>query len=80
MFIGIFVATSDKLEKSLILALLAPTVINPLKMVLPAYAAIIWWVELGCILVFFLASVAVFLKLSHPDTDTQAVSDPKQIP
>jgi len=72
----IFISTSDRLEKSLILASLVPTVINPLKMLLPAYAAIIWWIELGCILVFFLASVAVYLKLSQSDS----AADPDQVP
>ncbi|MGA2897111.1 MAG: hypothetical protein ABSE27_05895 [Acidobacteriaceae bacterium] len=80
VFLVIFISTSDRLEKSLILALLAPTVINPLKMLLPAYAATIWWVELGCILVFFLASLAVFLKLSRSGTVSQVAPDSEQIP
>jgi hypothetical protein len=68
--------TRDRLDRVLLVACFAPVVIDPLKMLLPAYAASIWWVELGCTLVFTLAAVAVFLRLSQSDS----ANDTDQIP
>jgi hypothetical protein len=45
-------------------------------MFFPAYAAAIWWVNLGFLLVFLLASVAVLLRLSRPDCGSDDLIDP----
>lgn len=74
--LGLFGSTRDRVEKLGIVACFAPTIINPLKMLFPAHAGTIWWVDLGFLLTFLLASVAVFLRLSRPNSSSEDSIDP----
>ena len=61
--LGLFGSTRDRVERVGIATCFASVLTNPLKMLFPNYAAEIWWFNLGCLLVFFLASVAVLVNL-----------------
>ena len=74
--LGLFGSTRDRVEKTGIVACFANIIIEPLQMFFPAYAAAIWWVNLGFLLVFLLASVAVLLRLSRPDCGSDDLIDP----
>jgi hypothetical protein len=74
--LGLFGSTRDRVEKTGIVAMGASAAINPLRILLPAYAAAIWWVNLGFLLAFILASVAVLLRLIRLDSGPEDVSDP----
>jgi hypothetical protein len=65
--LGLFGSTRDRVERAGIVACFANLIIKPLKMFFPAHAGAIWWVDLGFLLVFLLASVAVLLRLSRSD-------------
>ncbi len=71
----LFAETRDRLDRLLLVACFAPVVLNPLKMLIPAYAAAIWWIELACSMAFVLTSIAVFLRLCRP-----AATNPDQLP
>lgn len=47
---------------------IAPIVINPFKMLIPRYSYTVWWAELFLALVFFLATVALFLNWKPSQT------------
>ena len=68
--ICLFTETRDRLDRVLLAACFAPLVINPLKMLLPAYASMIGWLELACTMIFSLVSVAVFLRLCRSGSTT----------
>ena len=74
--LGLFGSTRDRVEKTGIVACFVSLIIKPLQMLFPAYAAAIWWVNLGFMLVFLLASVAVLLRLSRPDCGSDDLIDP----
>ncbi len=52
----------DWLERVWVGGWIAPIVINPLKMLIPRYSYMVWWAELFLAIVFFLATVAMFLN------------------
>ena len=69
VMLGLFGATQDRVEKTGIVACFANIVIiRPLQILFPAYAAAMWWVNLGFLLVLLIASFAILLKLSQPPT------------
>jgi hypothetical protein len=76
IMLGLFGSTRDRVEKTGIVACFASLIIQPLQMLFPAYAAAIWWVNLGFLLAFLLASVAVLLRLSRPDCGLDDLIDP----
>ena len=76
VILGLFGSTRDRVEKTGIIACFASRILKPIKMLFPAYAAAIWWVDLGFILAFFLASVAVLLRLSKRDSASDDFIDP----
>ena len=65
---GLFSSTRDRVEKVGIIGCFANAILNPFRMLLPSHTAAIWWVELGFVLMFLLASVAAFLRLSRHDS------------
>ena len=74
--LGLFGSTRDRVEKAGIVACFASVLIRPLQMLFPAYTAAIWWVNLGFLLAFLLAAVAVLLRLSRPHCATDDLIDP----
>jgi hypothetical protein len=76
LMLGLFGSTRDRVEKTGIIACFAPAIIKPLQMFFPACTAAIWWINLGFLLAFFLASVDVLLKLSRPDCGSDDLIDP----
>jgi hypothetical protein len=77
--LGLFGSTRDRVEKIGIVACFASVIIKPLPMLFPAYAAAVWWVDLGFVLAFLLASVAVLLRLSRSDCGSDGLIDPPAI-
>jgi hypothetical protein len=75
VMLGLFGSTRDRAEKTGIVACFVSVHIKPLQMLFPAYAAAFWWVNLGCLLAFLLASVAVLLRLSR---SSSAAEDPTE--
>lgn len=65
VMLGVFGSTRDRMERIGIVACLASLIIKPLQMLFPTYAAAMWWVNLGCIVTFLGASVAVLLRLNR---------------
>jgi hypothetical protein len=76
LMLGLFGETRDQVERTGIVACFASAIIKPLQMLFPTYAAAIWLVNLGFLLAFLLASVAVFLRLSRPDCGSDDLVDP----
>ena len=76
VMLGLFASTRDKVEKAGIVACFADMIIKPIQMLFPACAAAIWWANLGFLLAFLLASVAVLLRLSRPDSGSDDFVDP----
>lgn len=74
--LGLFASTRDRVEKTGIAMCGASAVINPLKMLFPPYAVAFWWVNLGFLMTFFLASVTVLIRLSRTDRRLDNVIDP----
>ena len=64
-------SAEDWVSRALFVGFIGPVAINPLKMLVPRYAFVVWWVELLMNLLCLLASVAVFQRLgkmkSAPD-------------
>ncbi len=52
----------DWVERVWLACWIAPILVNPIKMLIPKYSFIVWWVVLFLTLVFFLATVALFLR------------------
>lgn len=69
LLIGMVRSTRDTVEVVLFVGWVGPVVINPLKMLVPGHASIVWWVELGMGLVFFLASATVLVRLLRRTPD-----------
>jgi hypothetical protein len=76
VMLGLLGSTRDRVEKVGIVACFASAIIKPVPMLFPAYTAAIWWVNLGFLLAFFLASVAVLLRLSRPRCASDDVAHP----
>jgi hypothetical protein len=58
----------DWLERVWVACWIAPIVINPFKMLIPRYSYLVWWAELFLALVFFLATIALFLNWKPSQT------------
>lgn len=60
--------SNDWVCRTMFIGFIGPIAINPLKMVAPHYAFVVWWVEFLMNLLCLLASVAVFQRQSkmHP--------------
>ena len=58
----------DRVERVWVACWIVPILINPLKMLIPKYSYTVWWAELFLTLVFFLATVALFLKWKPSQT------------
>jgi len=52
----------DWLERVCVACWIAPIVINPFRMLIPRYSYLVWWAELFLALVFFLATIVLFLQ------------------
>lgn len=76
VMLGLFGSTRDRVEKTGIVACFASVVLKPLQILFPASATVIWWVNLGFLLAFLLASVAVLLRLSRPGCGSDKLIDP----
>jgi hypothetical protein len=61
-FVSIFQWGRDRAERIWAACWIAPILINPLKMLIPRYSYMVWWAELFLELVFFLATIALFLN------------------
>jgi hypothetical protein len=72
LFIEFVRSAQSKLELAWFVSWIAPLVINPLRMAIPAYTAMIWWAESCLNVVFFVASVLVLLKLFRNRRDKQS--------
>jgi hypothetical protein len=60
-FVSIVRWARNGMERIWLACWIAPIVINPFKMLIPRYSYLVWWTELFLALVFFLATVALFL-------------------
>jgi hypothetical protein len=61
----LFVKTADDWKsRALFVGFIGPVAINPLKMLVPRYAFVVWWVEVLMNLLCLLASVALFHRRS----------------
>ncbi len=76
VMLGLFGSTRDHVEKIGIAVCGVSVITNPLKMLFPTYAAAFWWFNLGFLMTFFLASVAVLIRLSRPNWRLDKVIDP----
>jgi len=56
----------DRVEKTWVACWIGQIVINPMKMLIPRYSYLIWWTELFLALVFFMATIALFLNWWTP--------------
>ena len=65
VMLGLIGSTRDGVEKVGIIAGFANFIIKPIALFWPAWTAAIWWIDLGLLLVFFLASVAALMRLSR---------------
>ncbi len=76
----------NRMEGTWVACWIAPIVINPFKMLIPRYSYVVWWAELFLALVFFLATVALFLNWKPRQTLVRcrvrfnAVSQPPRTP
>ncbi len=62
-------STRDRLAILLFVGMMGPFVINPLKMLLPQQASLIWWVELCLHATFFVTSIAALIRGFWDSTD-----------
>jgi hypothetical protein len=65
-------SAQSKLELAWFVSWIAPLVINPLRMAIPAYTTMIWWAESCLNVVFFVASVLVLLTLFRNRRETKS--------
>ena len=52
----------DWVERAWVAFGIAPILINPIKMLIPRYSHAVWWAEVFLGLMFFLATIAMFLN------------------
>jgi hypothetical protein len=58
------------IDRILFASWIGPVVVSPIKMIVPQYCFVIWWIQLFMTMVFLLASIAVFLRLSRRGSQT----------
>jgi hypothetical protein len=56
-------SAGEKVEMAFFIGLIGPIVINPLRMAIPRYTSVIWWVEVGLEIVLFLSSTFLLLRV-----------------
>jgi hypothetical protein len=52
----------NTIERAWWICWIGPILLNPLKILIPIYAYIVWWAELFLTLIFFLATIALLLE------------------
>jgi hypothetical protein len=67
-------AAGNWLDRALFVGWIGPVVLNPLKMLVPRHASVVWWINLVLNLVFCLVSVAVFLRLSKINNSASSIA------
>ena len=70
-------SASEWIYRAMWIGCIGPPVMNPLKMLIPRYASVVWWVELFMNVVAILASVAVFIKLREINSKPNTAPDSK---
>ncbi|HEX4582523.1 MAG TPA: hypothetical protein VH139_10700 [Acidobacteriaceae bacterium] len=77
LFFSLLQSLRDKVLRGLIIGLIGPVLINPVKMLVPKYASVIWWIELCLTMMFFVTSLILLFRTVRrnsvpgvsPDTD-----------
>lgn len=62
LFIEFVRAARSWTVRILVTTWIAPVLLNPLKMLIPKYCFVVWWVQLLAAIVFFVVSIAAFTR------------------